>query len=192
MHLKGGVGKSTIAVNLAHAFKEYTTVALVDLDSQGSITDTKDQIKGIEVLPYSTDLKKLDYGAIFVDTPPYLSDKHESIFKQSDLILIPTKAGIYDVIAASKTVQLIKQYQKKKPELKVAFILNMVHATTTLTEVTKEQLNQYELPILKTQIVDRQNFVRSAVLEDGIYSTSDRKAKKEMDELTKEVLFLLQ
>lgn len=194
MHLKGGVGKSTIAVNLAHAFKEYTKTALMDLDSQGSVTDTKDLIAGVDVLEYSPKQKitELEYGAVFVDTPPYFSDRLKDIFIQTELIIIPTKAGIYDIIAAGKTVELIKKEKNNNPRLKAVFLLNMINATTTLTDIAKEQIESYGFPILKTTIVDRQNFVRSAALSDGIYSTDDKKAKEEINALTKEILFILQ
>lgn len=194
MHLKGGVGKSTIAVNLSHAFKEYTTCALVDLDSQGSVTDTKNLIEGVDVIEYTPKLKinNLKYGAVFVDTPPYFSDRLKHVFSQTALIIIPTKAGVYDVIAAGKTVELIKQAMKENEQLKAVFLLNMVNATTTLTGIAREQLNNYGFPILKTCIIDRQNFVRSVALKDGIYSTDDKKAKEEINALTKEILFILQ
>jgi chromosome partitioning protein len=191
-HQKGGVGKSTIAVNLAHAFKDNTTTAIVDLDQQGSITESKSKISGIDVLPYLGGLAKLNYGAVFVDTPPYLSDKLPAIYEQSDLILIPTKAGIYDVIACRKTVILVQEAMKHNKKLKAAILLNMVNSSTTLTDEAREELATYKLPILKTIITERVNFVRSVALPDGIYSTNDRKAIDELNNLTKEVLFLLQ
>jgi chromosome partitioning protein len=193
MHLKGGVGKSTIAVNLAHSFKEYTKTALIDLDSQGSVTDTKDLITGVSIVEYSNNnLRGLDYGAVFIDTPPYLSDKLYHIFPQTDLIIIPTKAGIYDVIAAGKTVEMIKEQMKKNKNLKAVFLLNMVNATSSLTDVAKEKILHYGFPVLKSHIVDRQNFIRSAALNNGIFSTDDKKAVAEINALAKEVLFLLQ
>ncbi len=189
-HQKGGVGKSTLAVNLAHAFKDHAVTAIVDLDAQGSISQTANKIDGVSVIPLSA-VNKGEYKAVFIDTPPYLSDKLGQVFSISDLILIPTKAGIYDVLACQRTVELVKTAMSKKPSLKAAIVLNMVNTTTTLTSEAKEQLEHLGLPLLKSQITERMNFIRSIALPDGIYSTSDSKAIKEINNLTKEILFLL-
>lgn len=191
-HQKGGVGKSTLAVNLAHAFKDNIPTAIVDIDSQGSITETSERMLGVDVLKYTGNLSNLPYGAIFVDTPPYLSDKLPMIYDESDLIVIPTKPGIYDVIACRKTISLVKDAQSRNKALKACIVLNMVNSSTTLTEDAKVELEQFGIPILKTKITERMNFIRSVALPDGIYSTQDKKAIEELNQLTKEILFLLQ
>lgn len=191
-HQKGGVGKSTLAVNLAHAFKDNAKTGIIDLDAQGSIAETAAKIEGVTLLPSFNASYSKDFTAIFIDTPPYLSDQLTQVFAISDLILIPTKAGVYDVLACRKTVALVKEAMSKKASLKAAIVFNMINSTTTLTNEVKEQLESLGLPILKTQITERVNFVRSIALPDGIYSTSDSKAIKEINNLTKEILFMLQ
>lgn len=191
-HQKGGVGKSTLAVNLAHAFKDHAKTGIIDLDAQGSIAETANKIEGVTLLPSFNASYNKDFTAIFIDTPPYLSDQLSQVFAISDLILIPTKAGVYDVLACRKTVALVKEAMAKKPALKAAIVFNMINSTTTLTNEVREQLESLGLPILKTQITERVNFVRSIALPDGIYSTGDNKAIKEINNLTKEILFLLQ
>ena len=191
-HQKGGVGKSTLAVNLAHAFKDNAKTGIIDLDTQGSIAETASKIDGVTLLPSFNASYSKEFAAIFIDTPPYLSDQLSQIFSISDLIVIPTKAGVYDVLACRKTVALVNEAMKKKSSLKAAIVLNMINSTTTLTNEVKEQLESLGLPILKSQITERVSFVRSIALNDGIYSTGDNKAIKEMNNLTKEILFMLQ
>lgn len=192
-HQKGGVGKSTIALNLAHAFKSSISTAIVDIDPQGSISEASSKIEGVEVLPYKgvRQLANSTHEAILVDTPPYLSNLLPEIFSLSDLILIPTKAGIYDVIACRKTVALVKDAQKTNKKLKAAIILNMVNASTTLTEDAKDELKTLGLPVFKAFLTERMNFIRSVALPDGIYSTGDRKAVDEFNNLMKEVIFYI-
>ena len=190
-HQKGGVGKSTIILNLANSFKENVSVAIVDTDPQGTVLQLKEKIKNIEVLSYQENLKALQYDVIFVDTPPYLSELLPNIFLQSDVVLIPTKVGIADLLAIRSTIQLVKETQKKNDKLKAAVVLNMVKHGTTLTAEVTEQIKNFNFPIFKTTITDRVNFARSIALENGIYGIGDAKAEKEIDLLTKELLILI-
>jgi chromosome partitioning protein len=93
-HQKGGVGKSTLALNLAVCFQDQLNVALVDTNLQGSLYHSKEVLPGLAVLAQDQlqKIKDLQYDLIIVDTPPYLSNKLPELFSLSDFILIPTKA----------------------------------------------------------------------------------------------------
>jgi chromosome partitioning protein len=125
-HQKGGVGKSTMALNLALCFQDQLRVALVDSDLQGSIYHIKDDFPGLAILASDQigDIPKLDYDLVIVDTPPYLSNKLNELFQFSDFVLVPTKAGFFDVMAIRSTLALIKFSQAKNPQLKAGIVLN--------------------------------------------------------------------
>lgn len=188
---KGGVGKTAICVNLAHAFKESVDTAIVDVDPQGSIMQTKNKMQGINVYPYSNNFKELNEQVIFVDTPPYLHQDLIAILEQSDLVIIPIRAGIWDVLATEGIVNIVKDVSKRNKSLKAVILINMVNVSTTLTEEAEQALKEFDIPILKTRITERVCFGRSAGFADGIYSLGDKKAINEMNQLTKEILFLL-
>lgn len=190
-HQKGGVGKSTLAVNLANSFKDNVRVAILDIDPQGTVIQLSRLIKGIDVLHELKDIKNLPYDVIFVDTPPYLTENLPDILNVSNLVIIPTKAGIADLMAIRATIGLILKAQQRRPVLKAGIVFNMVKYGTTLTDDVKHQLENYDIPVLKSMISDRVNFTRSLALENGIYGIGDVKAEKEIDNLTKEILLLL-
>lgn len=184
-HQKGGVGKSTLTFNLATNLRENAKVCIVDMDSQGSLMN----IKELSEVPIFSgfDLKKIqkeDYDFIFIDTPPYLTDKLSELCKLSNVIIIPTKAGVLDLLAIRSTIEIVKDSGNEK---KAIIVFNMVKPNTTLTEEIKNQLEEYDIKISKNMISDFVAFSRS-VLVNGV--EDHNKAQKQIDNLTKEILTL--
>lgn len=190
-HQKGGVGKSTLALNLAYRFSKEVKTALIDTDPQGSTMQLKDIVQGIDILEYTgvKNLQRKPYDVIFIDTPPYLSENMTPIFLASDLVLIPTKPGVPDIMAIRATIELVNEALEKKSELKAGIVLNMIKPRTNITEQAKEQLKNYDLPILG-EIHDRVVFNNTFLL-GGIEKGNDTQAVQELEELTIEILNLL-
>jgi chromosome partitioning protein len=188
-HQKGGVGKSTLALNLALCFQDQLKVALVDSDLQGSIYHVREDFPGLNI--YSADkiseIPQMDYDLVIVDTPPYLSNKLTDLFLISDFVLVPTKAGFFDVMAIRSTLALIKFAQAKKPSLKAGIALNMVKHRSGVTKDVKDLLANIGTPLLQTMIHDRVSITRSAITA-GIMTGSDQKAKEEITSLAEEVV----
>lgn len=184
-HQKGGVGKSTLTYNLAQNISENASVAVLDFDLQGSLSQIKDLVTDFEVVPYNREIKKiknLAYDFIFIDTPPYLSNQLPELIELADLIIIPTKAGVLDLLAIKNTLELIETKNKASNSL---VVFNMIKANTTLTLDILIGLEEYNIPIAKTHISDLVAFTRS-VLIGGV--KTDKNAQKQLDNLTKEVL----
>ena len=184
-HQKGGVGKSTLTFNLATNLRENAKVCIVDMNRQGSLMN----IKELSEVPIFSgfDLKKIqkeDYDFIFIDTPPYLTDKLSELCKLSDVIIIPTKAGVLDLLAIRSTVEIVKDSGNEK---KAIIVFNMVKPNTTLTKEIKNQLQEYDVKVSKNMISDLVAFSRS-VLINGV--EDHNKAQKQIDNLTKEILTL--
>lgn len=193
-HQKGGVGKSTLCLNVAIALSEHLTVGLIDLDPQGSLRDVSHLLTSLALIPTPqrlSDLKYLPYELICVDTPPYLSDKFCELFIASNMVIIPTKAGVFDILAIRRTVEIFKQAQKENTNLKGAIVLNMIKTGSNLTVEAEEILNGYGLPILTTQITDRVAFARSP-LTGGIFGGDDTKAKNLITNLCTDIIQLNQ
>lgn len=181
-HQKGGVGKSTLTFNMALALNNEVKVGIIDLDLQGSIWRSR---MALDIPVFSADeMKKViksDFDFLFIDTPPYLNEKLPELAKLADVIVIPTKTGIYDLLAIEDTISIIKD---SKSEKKALIVFNMVKPNSTLTSEMHEAIGKFEIPVAKNYISDLVAFTRSAINKE----ITDQKAKLQIENLTQEVL----
>lgn len=191
-HQKGGVGKSTLAINLALCFQNQLSVALVDTDLQGSLYHSREDFPDLVVIGSDKfdDIQKLAYDLIIIDTPPYLSNRLPELFLHSDFILVPTKAGFFDVMAIRSTIALITEAMAEAPNLRAGIALNMVKPRSGITNDVRELLSNMELPLLKTAIHDRVSIARSSMTY-GLLQSNDQKAKDEVTSLAEEIVEMI-
>lgn len=120
-NLKGGCGKSTIAVNLACALAGKRTVTLVDADGQGTAT----QYASAGLLPVrsehmpledSRDLDRwlrrvlaIQADYVVLDAPPHVGTVTKAIVGISDLVLIPCTPSTADLVATIPAVELVRE-----------------------------------------------------------------------------------
>lgn len=189
---KGGVGKSLIALNLSYAFQNIK-VGLLDIDPQGSITLLNPENENLKLINRDNDiynLKLLPFDLVIIDTPPYLSSTLPNIFKQSDLVIIPTKTGFFDVLAINSTIELLKKAMSLNPSLKGAVLFNMVKPQSGIISEIRDLIIGFDIPLFRSQLTDRVSYTRSTI-NGGIFKSNDNKAIKEMLNLCEEVIKLL-
>lgn len=184
-HQKGGVGKSTLTFNLAQNIAANSRVAVLDFDLQGSLSQLEELVTDFKIIPYQDKLEsisELQYDFIFIDTPPYLSNHLAKLISISDLIIVPTKAGILDLLAIKSTLAIIEQ---EKRTMDTLVVFNMIKPNTTLTLDIIIGLEEYNVKIASTHISDLVAFTRSVLLK-GV--SNDKNAQKQIDQLTEEIL----
>ena len=118
---KGGVGKTTLATALAvAAHLDGRSAAVVDLDPQASASFWKDARQAEE--PAVTAVPPTRLGAVLdaarstgcdwtvIDAPPMAKDIAFEAARQADFILVPTRPAVLDVMAISRTLELVVHY----------------------------------------------------------------------------------
>lgn len=149
---KGGAGKSTIAVHLAHSLAlNGGSVLVVDADAQQSSS------KWLSRLNYSIEAKIINdpdelldelpilsttHDWIIVDGPAALSETTRAVVLVADLAIIPCQPTGVDLESASDTVRLISQAQRiRNGEPKAAIFVNRAVKGTRLKNEALEVLH---------------------------------------------------
>ncbi len=204
-HQKGGVGKTTLSLNLYHYFaKQNVRCGLVDSDPQGSITKLyerlgqQDSWGNINIIERKS-FKKFeeleehpDYDVFIIDTPPYLDTNLVEIYQSSDFVLIPCKCSPLDALAIEETIELVKQAQEVFKGLKAGIVINQAITGTDFTKQIRSLLSNYEFPVLDTEIGNRVAYSRSLFNSQSVFVEKNPKAAQEVAALAEEIISLLQ
>lgn len=200
LNQKGGVGKTTLAVNLAMGLAiSGNRVMLVDADPQGSSLTWSGNREGegpfpVVGIPKPTlhkELPKLadNYDFIIVDGPPRVYDVTRSAILASDLILIPVTPSPYDVWATEETVKVITEVKPFKEDLKSFFVINRKIMNTVIGRDVIDALAGYDIPVMKSQLCQRVGFAETAGEGKTVLETApESPASDEIRALIKEIL----
>ncbi|MBN8828979.1 MAG: AAA family ATPase [Sphingobacteriia bacterium] len=202
---KGGVGKSTLAINLAVARAlKGKDILLVDTDKQrSSLTFLKirqriKELPRIHMAEHSGDiyetLKDLSsrYEEIIVDAGGSDSIELRTAMIAADKMIIPLKASQIDNWAIAQMNALVADVKKRaNRDLQAYSVISMAPTNPVITEEedTKLNLQDYsQIPLLKTVIRERKIYRDSIIEGKGVLELEvSNKAKSEIKELEKEV-----
>ncbi len=200
LNQKGGSGKTTVAIHLAHGLSlNNYSVLLVDSDPQGSCRDwaaARDKeapftIIGLDRPIIHEQIPNLaaNYDFVIIDGAPRVSALTRSAIMASDLILIPIQPSPLDIWAAHEVIELIKEASIYRPTIAAAFLVNRKISNTTIGREVKEVLGDYDIPILETTIHQRVSFAEALNSGNTVLETSPKTlAAKEIYSLCSEII----
>lgn len=180
LNQKGGVGKTTLSVNIAAALAHSgARVLLIDADPQGSALDWSAAREGeplfsVVGLPRASVHKEIGtvgqgYDHIIIDGPPRVTDLARSAIMASDLVLIPVQPSPYDIWAADEVVKLVQEATVYKDGLKSAFVVNRKISNTAIGRDVGEALAAYPVPVLASTVTQRVIYAEAAAQGKAVF-----------------------
>lgn len=203
--LKGGVGKSTLAANLATALHRTGHKTLVvDADPQATLRTWARKgveaghdgpaVVAIEALSLRRDLAALATGfdVIVVDLPPRLGADSRAAILLADLVLLPVVPGAADAWALQETLTVLADAQALRPEIRAAIVLNRADRTELGRMTSRAVAGFSDVPVLAERLGARVAIGEATLAGQGVvdYAPSST-AAYEVRGLTRAVLAML-
>jgi len=187
---KGGSGKTMLTAQFAVALAESATVALLDIDPQGSLTiwaklranapkaAAKLTIATISGWRLAAELEKLKAGHdyVFIDTPPVIDSDARRAVRAADLVLIPLNPAPPDLWAAEGTLKLAAEEKRK-----TALIFNRAAASSRLRKRMEAEIAARGLILLDVALANRAGYANA--FADGLGVTEAGPATQAAEEI---------
>jgi chromosome partitioning protein len=207
IQVKGGVGRSTIATNLAAVFSEKEATALIDCDLPQGTSASWYAVRRSELPPTNltlatardyrelvTKAKELssDHRFLIIDAPPRIAEMTRAIIVMSTLCLVPLGASAAEIWSTADLITTINAARDYRADIDVRIVWNRFRANTReAVELSEAGRSELGLKELKTRLGYRVAY--SEALARGLAANEwlDRNAHDEVVALAAEVKGIL-
>jgi chromosome partitioning protein len=201
---KGGSGKTTVSIHLSSGLARFNKkTLLIDADSQktsyrwalskafqfDTITLEQQNLKIPELINKHYNY----YDFIVVDCPPAAdSETTHSALLMADLVLVPIVCSPPDLWASLAIRSAIDRAKAYNNTLKPFIVINRYQPRLSMTKKILKKVEEFKITILKTSIGNRIAFSESAAQGTTVFSLKDKTAIEQVEELSKEILNILE
>jgi len=188
---KGGVGKSTLATNLAGYFaRQGRRVMLGDIDRQQSSREwlklrspALPHIAGWDIEPDQPARPPKETTHIVLDTPAGLHGKKLAhVLKLVRRVIVPLQPSIFDILATRQFLdRLLAEKEVRKHDAYVAIVAMRVDARTRAAAELERFLASTGLPVV-AHLRDTQNYVQAAAHGMSIFELPPSRAAQDVEQ----------
>ena len=186
---KGGVGKSTLATNVAGCLAAAGhSVMLGDVDRQHSSRQwlaarppQLPKITGWDV--GEDDIVRPPKGTthVVLDTPAALHGKRlDAVMKIADRLLIPLQPSLFDIQATHAFVQTLREHRRAN-EVKIGLVGMRVREHTRANEQLHHYLSTLPVPVVGW-LRDTQNYVQLAARGLTLWDVAPSRVERDLEQ----------
>ena len=189
---KGGVGKTTLATNLAaHYAVDGKRTVLVDADRQASSKHWCEKRAGLDSAVLPVDGTRRDWqSAIPADTQRVIIDGPagamgadlKAFLDEADAVLVPILPSTIDIEATVPFLDSLAQHPRvRKGKLKAGLVINRIKPWTNASKQALAQLKAWPYPVV-AELRDTQAYVLLAGLGRGLYDYHSEQVRSHQDD----------
>lgn len=188
---KGGVGKSTLATNLAGWLANSgKRVMLGDIDRQQSSrawlsirSPVLPYVASWEVMPGKPARPPKDTTHVVLDTPAGLHGKKlAQVLRMVDSIIVPLQPSLFDIFATRPFLdELLATKRHRQEKVRIAVVGMRVDARTRASGELERFLENTGLPVI-AHLRDTQNYVQAAAHGMSIFDMTAAQARQDQEQ----------